>query len=198
YEIAQRRPEPMKRWLLDQIEKELPGFDVAKHFTPSYGPWDQRLCLVPDGDLFAAIRSGRATVVTDTIETFTERGIRLSSGEELAADLVVTATGLVLKFAGGMELWVDGRRVETSELVNYKGTMFSGVPNLACTFGYTNASWTLKADLTADFVVRLLRRMDAESATRCTPRLTEPITPRPFIDLDAGYVKRALAWLPKQ
>lgn len=200
FEMAKRRPDDVKRWLIKQVEKRLePGYDVAKHFTPRYRPWDQRLCLVPDGDLFAAIRAGRASVVTDTIETFTEGGIRLASGDELEADLVVTATGLVLKFAGGMHLTVDGERLVLGDHVNYKGSMFSDVPNLACTFGYTNASWTLKADLTADFVVRLLRRMDARGATRCTPRMTDPsVTKEPFIGLRSGYVERALAWLPKQ
>jgi monooxygenase len=199
FELTQRRPEQMKRWLIEQIAAQLPGFDVAKHFTPHYGPWDQRLCLVPDGDLFEALRNGRASVVTDTIETFTERGVLLSSGKELEADLVVTATGLVLKFAGGLKLVVDGKAIETADLVNYKGTMFSDVPNLACTFGYTNASWTLKADLTADFVVRLLRQMDARGAKQCTPRLRdETVSREPFIGLRSGYVERALAWLPKQ
>ena len=200
YEFSQRRPAPTKRFVLAQVQKALGAdYDVRKHFTPTYGVWDQRLCLVPDNDLFDTIRSGRASVVTDSIETFTESGIRLRSGEELEADLVVTATGLVLKFAGGMKLSVDGRPVVPSELTNYKGAMFSEVPNFACTFGYTNASWTLKADLTSEYVVRLLRHMDAIGARRCTPRLTDPsVHEEAFIGLASGYVQRAAALLPKQ
>jgi len=200
YEFSQRRPAPTKRFVLAQVQKALgPDYDVRKHFTPTYGVWDQRLCLVPDNDLFATIRSGRASVVTDTIETFTETGIRLRSGEELEADLIVTATGLVLKFAGGMKLTVDGRAVDPRELTNYKGAMFSDVPNFAYTFGYTNASWTLKADLTSEYAVRLLRHMDAIGARRCTPRLTDPsVHEEAFIGLASGYVQRAAALLPKQ
>jgi len=200
YEFSQRRPAPTKRFVLAQVQKALgPDYDVQKHFTPTYGVWDQRLCLVPDDDLFKTIRSGRASVVTDTIETFTERGIHLRSGEELEADLVVTATGLVLKFAGGMKLTVDGHNVEPRELTNYKGAMFSDVPNFAYTFGYTNASWTLKADLTSEYAVRLLRHMDAIGARRCTPRLTDPsVHEEAFIGLASGYVQRAAAFLPKQ
>ena len=200
YEFSQRRPAPTKKWVIDQTQKALgPDFDVAKHFTPTYGVWDQRLCLVPDNDLFDVIRAGSASVVTEHIETFTETGIRLASGEELKADLVVTATGLVLKFAGGMKLVVDGRPVEPSKLLNYKGAMFSDVPNMACTFGYTNASWTLKADLTSEYLLRLLRHMDAIGAHRCTPRRHDPtIREEPFFGLTSGYVQRALSALPKQ
>lgn len=200
YEFSQRRPERAKGWLLEQVQKALgPDYDVQRHFTPRYDPWDQRLCLVPDADLFEALRTGAASVVTDTIDTFTEEGIRLASGEELQADLVVTATGLVLKFAGGMTLNVDGRTIVPQDLVNYKGAMFADVPNFASAFGYTNASWTLKADLTGAYVVRLLRRMDAVGARKCTPRLNDPeVQPSEFIGLASGYIERARSFLPKQ
>ena len=200
FQLSRRHPAGVKRWLLGRAKKELgPDFDVETHFTPRYDPWDERLCLIADGDLFDALRQGRASIVTDTIATFTEGGVRLASGRELDADLVVTATGLVLQFVGGMQIAVDGAEIEPSELLSYKGAMFKDVPNLACTFGYTNASWTLRADLTAKLVVRLLRRMDARGATRCTPRLTDPsVTPQPFIPLRAGYVQRALAMFPRQ
>jgi monooxygenase len=200
FQLARRKPELTKKGILDLVRKALgPDFDVETHFAPRYKPWDQRVCVVPDGDLFEAIKSGRASVVTDHIDTITERGIRLRSGEELEADLIVTATGLVLKFLGGAEVSVDGRPVVSSELTNYKGTMFSDVPNLACTFGYTNASWTLKADLTAEYVCRLLEHMDAVGARQCTPRRTDPtITDEPFLDFSSGYVKRGAAHLPKQ
>jgi len=200
YEFSQRRPERAKGWLLEQVQKALgPDYDVQRHFTPRYDPWDQRLCLVPDADLFEALRTGAASVVTDTIDTFTEEGIRLASGEELKADLVVTATGLVLKFAGGMTLNVDGRALASQDLVNYKGAMFADVPNFASAFGYTNASWTLKADLTGAYVVRLLRRMDAVGARKCTPRLNDPeVQPSEFIGLASGYIERARSFLPKQ
>ncbi len=200
YEFSQRRPARAKGWLLEQVQKALgPDYDIQRHFTPRYDPWDQRLCLVPDADLFEALRTGAASVVTDTIDTFTEEGIRLASGEELKADLVVTATGLVLKFAGGMTLNVDGRAIASKDLVNYKGAMFADVPNFACAFGYTNASWTLKADLTSEYVVRLLRRMDEVGARKCTPRMNDPeVQPSEFIGLASGYVERARSFLPKQ
>jgi cation diffusion facilitator CzcD-associated flavoprotein CzcO len=200
YELARRSPKFVRKRLLDGVRKALgASFDVERHFGPHYNPWDQRLCLVPDHDLFAALREGRASVVTDHIETFTERGILLRSGEELEADLIVTATGLRLKFLGGAKLTVDGHPVEPSKTMTYRGMMFSDVPNLACTFGYTNASWTLKADLTAEYVCRLLAYMDLIGARSCTPRLRDPsVGERPFIDLTSGYVQRALASFPKQ
>ncbi|MDQ3037638.1 MAG: NAD(P)/FAD-dependent oxidoreductase [Myxococcota bacterium] len=200
FQLSRRKPALAKKRVLELVRKALPAdYDVEKHFTPKYNPWDQRVCLVPDGDLFESICSGRTSVVTDTIETITERGILLRSGEELEADLIVTATGLVLQFLGGAQLTVDGRPVVPSELTNYKGTMFSDVPNLAVTFGYTNASWTLKADLTAQYVCRLLNHMDAIGARQCTPRRTDPtITDEPFLDFSSGYVQRALAHFPKQ
>jgi cation diffusion facilitator CzcD-associated flavoprotein CzcO len=145
------------------VERSLPAdYDIDKHFRPKYNPWDQRMCLVPNGDLFKAIRSGDATVVTDTIETFTEDGIKLDSGEQLEADVIVTATGLNLLFLGGMELVVDGEQVNISEKMAYKGMMLSGVPNCAFTVGYTNASWTLKADLTSEYVCRVLPKQGSK------------------------------------
>nr|WP_236518133.1 NAD(P)/FAD-dependent oxidoreductase [Sandaracinus amylolyticus] len=200
YQFARRAPERAKKRIVSLIQKELGAeYDVATHFTPKYKPWDQRLCLVPDGDLFIALREGRASVVTDHIETFTEKGIRLRSGQELEADLIVTATGLKLQFLGGMELDIDGERLEPTKTMNYKGVMLSDVPNLACTFGYTNASWTLKADLTAEYVCRLLGRMRETGANVCTPRLRDAeIGEEPFLNLTSGYVQRALAHLPKQ
>jgi cation diffusion facilitator CzcD-associated flavoprotein CzcO len=181
-------------------EKQLPaGYDVDTHFTPRYDPWDQRMCLVPDGDLFAALSSGKASIVTDTIETFTEHGVQLGSGEQLEADVIVTATGLNLLVAGGISLTVDGREAPLAETVGYKGMMFSGIPNMALTLGYTNASWTLKADLCAQYVCRLLNHMDAHGYVACTPRGPDPSLPTdPFIDLASGYVLRSIEQLPKQ
>jgi monooxygenase len=200
FQLSRRRPAFAKERLIALVRKELgPDYDVEKHFTPHYKPWDQRVCLVPDSDLFAAIRSGKASVVTDHIETFTETGIRLRSGEELPADLVVTATGLKLQFLSGMELTVDGRRVEPSKTMTYKAMMLCDVPNLVCTFGYTNASWTLKADLTSEYVCRLLRHMSAKGARKATPRRTdESVLEAPFLDFTSGYVQRALDSFPKQ
>jgi cation diffusion facilitator CzcD-associated flavoprotein CzcO len=169
YRLARRRPEQTKRRIVAMAQRALgPGCDAATHFAPRYKPWDQRLCVAPDADLFEAIRSGRASVATDHVEAFTEAGIRLRSGEELRADIVVTATGLKLSLLGGVELDVDGRRVALSETMAYKGTMLSGVPNLAAVFGYTNASWTLKADLTCEYVCRLLNRMRRRGYTAAT------------------------------
>jgi monooxygenase len=200
FQLARRRPALAKRRMIDLVRKELgPDFDVEKHFTPSYDPWDQRVCLVPDSDLFAAIRAGKASVVTDHIESFTETGIRLRSGEELPADLVVTATGLKLQFLSGMELTVDGRQIEPGKAMTYKAMMLCGVPNLVTTFGYTNASWTLKADLTAEYVCRLLHHMSATGARKATPRHADAsVAEIPFLDFSSGYVQRALSSFPKQ
>src|SRR5262249_22193022 len=159
YRLAKRKPETIKQLILDAIGKVL-GPEAMKHFTPRYNPWDQRICLSPNGDLFQSIRLGRTSVVTDEIETFTERGIALKSGKEIEADLVITATGLDLQTAGGAELVVDGRRIEPGELVSYKGAMYSNLPNLVAVFGYINASWTLKADLIAHYGCRLINYMD--------------------------------------
>jgi cation diffusion facilitator CzcD-associated flavoprotein CzcO len=200
FQLVRVAPKFANRLLVSWVRLALgPGHDIETDFTPRYDVWDQRVCLVPDGDLFEAIRARRVSVVTDQIETFTKTGIRLRSGRELQADLVVTATGLEMLFLGGMELTVDGRRVEPSKTMNYKGCMFSDVPNLAYTFGYTNASWTLKADLTAEYICRLLRHMDAVGATHCTPRRTDPsIEELPWLDFTSGYITRALARFPKQ
>lgn len=182
------------------VKKQLRGSaDVGEHFTPRYDPWDQRVCLVPDGDFFTAIREGRASVVTDQIETFTETGIRLRSGAELPADLMVTATGLKLKFLGGMEVVVDGERVEPSKTMAYKGMMASDVPNLALAIGYTNASWTLKVDLTCEYVCRLLNHMDAHGYSQCVPRRRDPsVQEEPLLDFKSGYVQRSIDLFPRQ
>ncbi|WP_347057108.1 NAD(P)/FAD-dependent oxidoreductase [Blastococcus sp. HT6-30] len=199
YQLSRRRPAMVRKLIRRLTEKQLPaGFAVSTHFNPPYDPWDQRLCLVPDGDLFRALRQGRASIATDRIRTFTEDGIELESGEHLAADVVVTATGLNLLPAGGMTLAVDGEPVELPETVSYKGMMLSGVPNFAMVIGYTNASWTLKADLVNGYVVRLLDHMDAHGYVSATPVAPPEGADAPFLDLAAGYVQRSLAGLPKQ
>jgi cation diffusion facilitator CzcD-associated flavoprotein CzcO len=200
FQLSRRRPRLVKAMVRRSVAKRLPpGYDIDTHFKPRYGPWDQRLCLVPDGDLFEAISEGRASVVTDQIETFTETGIRLTSGAELEADLVVTATGLNLLALGGMEIAVDGREIDISETMSYKGMMLSGVPNMAIAFGYTNASWTLKADLTCEYVCRLLGHMDAGGYRECRPRERDPSMPEePFIDFSSSYVQRSIHQFPKQ
>lgn len=200
FQVSRRAPGFMKKVLMGGVRKQLPaGYDVDTHFNPSYGPWDQRLCLVPDGDLFAAIRGGRASVVTDHIDTFTETGIRLRSGEELEADLVVTATGLVVRVLGGVETRIDGEPVNVHDAMSYKAMMLSDVPNLVLAFGYTNASWTLKADLTSEYVCRLLQHMRKHGYRRCVPRWDgEGVSSEPFLNLDSGYVRRALPNLPQQ
>jgi monooxygenase len=199
YQLARRRPEQVKRRLIDMVRAQVGAdFDVDTHFTPRYNPWDQRLCLVPDGDLFRQIRQGRASVVTDTIERFTHRGLKLVSGRELAADIVVMATGLKLNVLGDVAISIDRRPCDLGQAVAYKGMMLSDVPNLALTFGYTNASWTLKADLTAGYVCRLLRYMDRHGYSITLPRRDPAVLPRPFLTFTSGYVQRALAMLPKQ
>ncbi len=199
YRLARKYPDRAKARLVGLVQQQLGAdFDVARHFTPRYNPWDQRVCLVPDGDLFQALRAGRASVVTDLIDTFTERGLRLRSGEELAADVVVTATGLQLNVLGDVKLSLDGRPCDLSQALVYKGMMYGGIPNLANTFGYTNASWTLKADLTAGYVCRLLNHMDRRGITVATPAPDASLHPEPFIDFTSGYVQRAAAMLPKQ
>jgi len=197
---SRRKPEKIKEWILGLAKQSLgPDYDVAKHFTPCYNPWDQRLCFIPDADLFHAINRGKASVVTDEIETFTEKGLQLRSGEELEADIIVTATGLKVQLMGGMEVWVDGAPVKLSRAMSYKGMMYSDVPNLASSFGYTNASWTLKSDLTAEYVCRLLNHMDAGGYARCTPRKQDDsIAEQPAIDFSSGYIQRAKDVLPKQ
>ncbi len=200
FELSRRRPELMKKFLRRGLELQLPGgFDIDTHFNPRYNPWDQRLCLVPDGDLFRALASGGASIVTDTIERFTEHGLKLSSGAELEADLVITATGLNVTLFGGTPIAVDGRPVKLPETMAYKGMMLSGVPNMALALGYTNASWTLKCDLVSEYMCRLLNHMDEHGYDRCTPIEPEPSGPRtPIIDFSSGYVLRVVDQLPKQ
>ncbi|GCD90338.1 NAD(P)/FAD-dependent oxidoreductase [Nocardioides sp. LS1] len=199
FKLARVRPAIVKKALRDAAIRQLPeGYDVDRHFRPTYNPWDQRLCLVPDGDLFKAIRRGEASVVTDTIETFTETGIRLTSGEELEADIIVTATGLKLKPFGGFDLTVDGAAVKAHETMAYKALMLSGVPNFAFTIGYTNASWTLKADLVSDYVVRLLEHLDRTGTTRVVAERDPEVGERPLMDFQSGYILRALDDLPVQ
>jgi monooxygenase len=199
YAVTRRLPRPTGSLLRRRVAAALPpGYPVDPHFTPAYDPWDQRMCLAPDGDLFAAIRAGRVEVVTDRIARLTRDGVALASGRRLDADLVVTATGLRLLPLGGIALTVDGRAVDLPSTVAYKGMMLSGVPNLAFVFGYAHASWTLKSDLVSEYVCRLLDHLDARGHDICTP--LEPPTPErePLIDLRSGYVLRGLADLPRQ
>jgi monooxygenase len=200
FHFSRRRPDVVKRMLRKGAERHLPpGYDIDTHFTPRYDPWDQRLCVAPDGDLFAAIREGRASVVTDTIDRFTESGIRLASGDELEADIVVTATGIDLLFLGGMELAIDGEALDPADRLTYKGMMIEGVPNLALAIGYTNASWTLKCDLTCDYVCRMLQHMRVAGLRQATPRNADPdVTPAPLLGLSSGYVQRSTHLFPKQ
>ncbi|MEN3277760.1 MAG: monooxygenase [Massilia sp.] len=199
YRIARSKPELARRRIVDMAAHQLgPGFDVATHFTPDYKPWDQRVCVVPDGDLFRALRKGQAEVVTDHIDRFTARGILLRSGRELEADVVVMATGLSLSVLGGAEIVVDGRRFEPNEAMAYKGMMLSDMPNSVMTFGYTNASWTLKADLTAAWVCRLLKYMDRKGHAVAVVRREPGVEPEPFLSFTSGYVQRAAGLLPKQ
>jgi monooxygenase len=200
YRLCKRQPERMKRLILAGVRKALgPDYDVATHFTPRYNPWDQRLCLVPDGDLFKAIKSGRAAIVTEEIQTFTETGIRLRSGRALTADLVVTATGLDLVVLGKVRLAVDGQPVDPSRSMTYKGMMYSDVPNMAVVVGYTNASWTLKCDLTCAYVCRMLNYMDRHGYRQVAPRRNDPsVREEPWVDFSSGYIRRALDKFPKQ
>jgi monooxygenase len=200
YKVSRRWPGAIKRIVRRGAQAQLPeGYDVDTHFKPRYDPWDERLCVIPGGDLFKAISSGRAEIVTDHVETFTGKGIRLQSGRELEADVVITATGLNLLVLGGLQILIDGKEKQISETVGYKGMMFSGIPNLALALGYTNASFTLKTDLVGDYVCRLLEYMDARGYRVATPRAPDPsVETEPFIDLKSGYVLRSLDQLPKQ
>jgi len=200
FQLSRRRPKVMKALIRKQVERQLPsGYDLDTHFRPRYNPWDQRLCVVPDGDLFDAIAEGRASMVTDCIKTFTEKGLELTSGAELDADLIVTATGLNLLPLGGMQVAVDGRDVELSKTMSYKGMMLSGVPNLASAFGYTNASWTLKSELTCAYVCRLLKYMDRHGYRQCTPSKPDPsIAEQPFVDFSSSYVVRSIDQFQRQ
>lgn len=199
YQLSRRRPGLMKRLIRKGVAAQLPeGYDVDRHFRPAYDPWDQRLCLVPDGDLFAAIREGRADVVTDHVDTFTAKGIRLVSGDELEAGVVVTATGLSLLAFGGITLVVDGAEVHLPDTMAYQGMMLSGVPNFAYVIGYTNASWTLKADLVSEYVCRLLEHLRTRGYDVVVPERDATVAEEPFMDFASGYVQRSLHLLPKQ
>jgi cation diffusion facilitator CzcD-associated flavoprotein CzcO len=200
FSLCRRKPEAVKEWIVNQASLELGAdYDVKTHFAPSYDPWRQRLCLAPDADFFHAIKAGKADVVTDRIETFTESGIRLDSDRELVADIIITATGLNMLMLGGIQIAVDGKPVKFSETMNFKGLMFSNVPNLFAVFGYTNASWTLKSDLTCAYAARLINHMDRRGYVTCTPRLRDlSVKPEPLIDFSSGYVLRAINQLPRQ
>jgi monooxygenase len=199
YQLSRRRPGMVKTFLRKAVAKQLPhNYDIDTHFKPSYQPWDQRLCLAPDGDIFRAIRHGRASVVTDRIAGFSSSSVLLESGASLDADIVVAATGLRLLAFGGMRLVVDGREVNLPETMAYKGMMLSGVPNFAFTIGYTNASWTLKADLVSEYVIRLLKHMDAHGYDQFVPTNDDPaVTARPLMDFQAGYVQRSIHEFPQ-
>lgn len=199
YRLARKRPEFFKWIVARGVRHQLGEKYDEKHFTPRYNPWDQRLCFAPDADFFRAMRDGRVSVVTDQIETFTQDGVSLKSGERLEADIIVTATGLVLRLFNGMQLVVDGTTVDLPKTLVYKGMMFSDVPNLAFAIGYTNASWTLKCDLAAEYMCRLLNHMDHHRYSVCTPRVSDQnVGDEPVIDFNSGYVLRALDTLPRQ
>jgi cation diffusion facilitator CzcD-associated flavoprotein CzcO len=200
FNLCRRRPALAKKMILGALQKELPaGYDIATHFTPRYNPWEQRMCLVPDSDLFDALRRKTASIVTGTIKTFTEKGVQLESGEALEADLVVTATGLDLEIFCGMELSVDGQRIDPATRYNYKGLMFSGMPNFATSFGYTNASWTLKCDLSCEYVCRLLNYMKKHGYRQAVPTLEAgTVKDVPWVDFSSGYIHRKLHLFPKQ
>ena len=199
FSFSRRYPKQAKQYIVGEVKKALGDELATKHFTPTYNPWDQRVCVVPEGDLFRSVQEGRASIVTEHIERFTETGLLLRSGEHLDADIIVTATGLQLKFLGGVTLDVDGRRIEPSETMTYKAMMLSDVPNLALSIGYTNASWTLKCDLTCEYVCRLLNHMDARGFQVCVPmRNKENVQEVPLMDFSSGYVQRAINSFPRQ
>jgi cation diffusion facilitator CzcD-associated flavoprotein CzcO len=200
YNLCQRRPEMMKKLFRSLLRRELPAdFDIATHFSPRYNPWDQRVCAAPDSDLFRAIKDGRVSIVTDQIKTFTRQGIQLESGQELAADIIVTATGLKLLALGGIRLSVDGQPIEIGQTLSYKGLMLSDVPNCAICVGYSNASWTLRADLSSMFVCRLLNFMTKRGYRKCTPRFKGTSAEvQPLLSLKAGYIERGVDQFPKQ
>ena len=199
YQISRRAPGLMKKLLRKGAISQLPaGFAVDQHFAPTYDPWDQRLCVAPNGDLFAALRSGKASIVTDQIDTFTEHGIRLRGGEELEADIIITATGLKVQAFGAIAADLDGEPVDVSKLLAYKAMMLSGVPNFAFVIGYTNASWTLKADLVSEYVSRLLTYMDQHGYKVVRPPADPKVDRVPLMDLSSGYIQRSLGELPGQ
>ena len=200
FRLCKKNPKRVKDFIINQVRKSLGhDYDVDKHFTPNYNPWDQRMCLVPNGDLFKSIRKKQTSVVTDTIDKFTATGIKLESGKTLAADLIVTATGLNLEICSNINLKVDGKDINLPDTVTYKGMMFSGVPNLVSTFGYTNASWTLGADLTSEYVCRLLNYMKKSSIKKCCPEANSKIENNDdWLNLTSGYIKRSKDIFPKQ
>jgi cation diffusion facilitator CzcD-associated flavoprotein CzcO len=200
YRLTRREPAKVKQALIDMVRAELgPDYDIATHFTPRYNPWDQRLCLVPDSDLFEAIRAGKAAVATGEIEAITAGAVRLKSGQSIDADIIVTATGLEMQLMGGLEVSVDGARVDLPSSFSYKGMMYSGVPNLSSSFGYTNASWTLKADLTSGYLCRLLNHMRRRGYAECRPIAADPhMAGEPWLSFSSGYVRRAIDRLPRQ
>ena len=200
YGRSRKEPDKVRKVITGMAQKELgPDYPVSTHFNPKYNPWDQRMCLIPDGDLFNEIKAGHASVVTDTIDRFIEGGIRLSSGKELPADIVVTATGLDLVFLGGTKISMDGAPVDMSKRLTYKGMMYEGVPNLISIFGYTNASWTLKCDLTCEFTCRIIAHMDELGAKSATPKAASgDIRQSPWLDFSSGYVQRTIDRFPKQ
>jgi monooxygenase len=199
YQLCRRYPERMKRILRNYQQRWLPAdFDIDTHFAPRYDPWDERLCVAPNGDFFRAIRKGGLSIATGVIETFTPDGITLASGQQVPADIIITATGLNLQAFGGMDIVVDGETVELPDTMAYKGVMLSGLPNFAYVIGYTNASWTLKADLASEFVCRLLAHMNAKGYRTVEAVRDTSVTAEPFMDLTSGYVRRAMAELPTQ
>ena len=199
YSVSQRKPAAVKAYLLGLVRKVMgENYDVDKHFSPSYGPWDQRVCVVPDSNLFQQIKSGRAEIITDTIERFTSEGIVLSSGQVLPADIIVTATGLKLECLDGVAISLDGAAYAPGQAMAYKGLMLSGLPNAALAFGYINASWTLRADLSSEYLCRLLHHMDRQAYRMVTPKADPSVSAKPFMALSSGYVQRSQAHLPKQ
>ena len=198
FKLSRKYPNAVRKFLLKQVKVQVgPNFDI-KHFTPPYNPWDQRLCAVPNGDMFKVLKKGKASVVTDHIDRFTDKGILLKSGQTLEADIIVTATGLNLRLFGGMTMSVDGKAIQMNEHISYKGLMFSDIPNFSNTLGYTNASWTLKADLIAEYVCRLLKHMDKTGTRIAVPERNDPnVKPAPLLDMTSGYVARAEAYMPK-
>ena len=200
FTLARSNPDLAKARILQGAAQALPaGYPVDPHFTPTYKPWDQRICLVPDADLFVAISGGRARMVTDTIEMIEPQGLRLHSGEFLRADVIVTATGLDLLGFGGIQIAVDSAPLKVSDCLSYKGMMLNGVPNFAYVFGYTNASWTLKSDLTGQYVLRLLRHMRSQGLDSVVPQLNDStVQPEPWVDFSSGYFQRAMDRFPKQ
>lgn len=199
YKLSRRWPGLVKKLLKKNVRAQLGERYDDRHFTPKYNPWDQRLCVVPDNDLFEALKGDNARIVTDTIQSFTPHGIALSSGEALEADIIITATGLKIQLFGGMTLSIDGRAVDTAQAHAYKGVMFDDVPNFAVAIGYTNAPWTLKCDLNCHFVTKVLNHMRQRGYAVCTPRFDhENLQSEPLLDFDAGYILRASEVLPKQ